>query len=376
MMSWRESTLGDVCELYQPKTISSADLVDGGEYPVYGANGVIGRFDKFNHAEPQLLITCRGATCGSVNISQSNSWINGNAMVVRPKDASVELDYLKHLFKGGLDLSAVITGAAQPQITRQSLAPLKIRFPDPKEQRRIAAILDQADALRAKRREALAQLDSLTQAIFVEMFGDPAKNPFHWPLMTLGEMATKFSDGPFGSNLKSEHYVDIGIRVIRLQNIGVNEFVEKDKAYISKRHFETIKKHECRPGDVLVGTMGAPNLRACLLPEKIGIAVNKADCVQIRVAPQIANSIFLCGLLNNPSTLLLAQNLMHGQTRVRISMGGLRGLEVPVPPLPLQQTFAKRIQSVETLKVNHCAALEELNRLFASLQHRAFQGEL
>ena len=56
MMNWRESTLGDVCELYQPKTISSADLVDGGEYPVYGANGVIGRFDKFNHVEPQLLI--------------------------------------------------------------------------------------------------------------------------------------------------------------------------------------------------------------------------------------------------------------------------------------------------------------------------------
>ena len=109
MMSWRETTLGDVCELYQPKTISSADLVDGGEYPVYGANGVIGRFDKFNHAEAQLLVTCRGATCGSVNISQPNSWINGNAMVVKPRDASVELDYLKHLFKGGLDLTAVIS---------------------------------------------------------------------------------------------------------------------------------------------------------------------------------------------------------------------------------------------------------------------------
>ncbi len=253
---------------------------------------------------------------------------------------------------------------------------LSVPLPPLPEQRRIAAILDQADALRTKRREALAQLDSLTQSIFIEMFGDPVTNPFHWPSMTLGSVASKFSDGPFGSNLKSEHYVDAGVRVIRLQNIGVNEFVDKDKAYVSERHFESIKKHECRPGDVLVGTMGDPNLRACLLPETVGLAINKADCVQIRVADRVANSTFLCGLLNHPSTLQLAQDLMHGQTRVRISMGGLRGLAVPVPPLPLQQTFATRIQSVEALKATHRAALAELETLFTSLQHRAFRGEL
>ena len=81
MSGWRETTLGEACELYQPKTISSADLVADGKYPVYGANGVIGNYDKFNHAEPQLLVTCRGATCGSVNMSLPNAWINGNAMV-------------------------------------------------------------------------------------------------------------------------------------------------------------------------------------------------------------------------------------------------------------------------------------------------------
>ena len=82
---WEAKTLGDVCEMYQPKTISVKDMMPEGEYPVFGANGIIGRFNKFNHEEPQLLITCRGATCGSVNISEPKSWVTGNAMVVKPR---------------------------------------------------------------------------------------------------------------------------------------------------------------------------------------------------------------------------------------------------------------------------------------------------
>ena len=85
---WVEKSLGETCEMYQPKTIGTKDLGPDGPYPVFGANGVIGRYDKFNHEEPQLLVTCRGATCGSVNISEPNSWITGNAMVVRPEDCS------------------------------------------------------------------------------------------------------------------------------------------------------------------------------------------------------------------------------------------------------------------------------------------------
>ncbi len=144
---WKISTLGDTCEMYQPKTISGKEMVVDGEYPVFGANGVIGRYDKFNHEEPQLLITCRGATCGSVNISEPKSWITGNAMVVRPKDHSIEMRFLEYLFRGGLDIAKAITGAAQPQITRTNLAPLEISYPESKaEQQRIVGLLDEAFA--------------------------------------------------------------------------------------------------------------------------------------------------------------------------------------------------------------------------------------
>lgn len=139
--SWIETSLGEACEMYQPKTISARDLVKNGKYPVYGANGVIGRYNEFNHEEAQLLITCRGATCGAVNVSEPKSWITGNAMVVRPRKNDIDLKFLEFAFRGGVDLSRAITGAAQPQITRGSLSP--IRFTHPKsvdEQRRLSVV--------------------------------------------------------------------------------------------------------------------------------------------------------------------------------------------------------------------------------------------
>jgi type I restriction enzyme S subunit len=137
---WVEATLGEVCEMYQPKTIGLKDLVSNGQYPVFGANGIIGQYDNFNHEEPQLLITCRGATCGSVNISEPFSWITGNAMVVRPLGAALDLGYLEYAFRGGINTSEAITGSAQPQITRTNLSPLPISFPfSVEEQQRLAA---------------------------------------------------------------------------------------------------------------------------------------------------------------------------------------------------------------------------------------------
>jgi type I restriction enzyme S subunit len=251
-----------------------------------------------------------------------------------------------------------------------------VAVPPLAEQRRIAAILDKADALRVKRRTSLAKLESVTQAIFLDMFGDPATNPKQWPTNAIGELAARISDGPFGSNLKSEHYTESGVRVVRLQNIGVDEFIDDDAAYVSERHFAKLKKHECLPGDVLVGTLGDPNLRACIQPAWLRVALNKADCVQIRPNDRLANAAFLCALLNQPATERMAQGLMLGQTRVRISMGRLRGLSVPVPPLALQREFESRVTTVGNLKAAQVAADAKAANLFSSIQSRAFRGEL
>ena len=80
----KKMKLLDICNVYQPQTIATKDFLPNGKYLVYGANGPIGRYDKYNHENSEVLMACRGASCGAINISQPYSWINGNAMVISP----------------------------------------------------------------------------------------------------------------------------------------------------------------------------------------------------------------------------------------------------------------------------------------------------
>ncbi|HUP70052.1 MAG TPA: restriction endonuclease subunit S [Acidimicrobiales bacterium] len=299
--------------------------------------------------------------------------------VLRPRAGVVDSRYLFHWVRSPSfigEMTRRATGASYPAVSDRIVKASELPLPPIEEQRRIAAVLDQADELRSKRRDSFALVDSLNEAIFLDMFGDPAVNNRGYPTGPLGDIALKFSDGPFGSNLKSSHYVESGVRVVRLQNIGVGRFVDDDAAYISEDHFTALRKHECLPGDVLVGTLGDPNLRACTQPPWLQQALNKADCVQVRVDPSRATSGWLTALLNHPSTERLAQGLVLGQTRARISMGRLRTLVVPVPPIEDQRLFSLKTVAVERQRHRVGRSSEEFDGLFASLQHRAFAGTL
>jgi type I restriction enzyme S subunit len=266
------------------------------------------------------------------------------------------------------------TGIASINMTQ--LKALPVALPSLGEQRRIVAILDQVDAIRVNRRQILTHLDTLTRSTFQEMFGDPASNASRYPTATLRSLSIKFSDGPFGSNLKSSHYTTDGVPVVRLQNIGLGRYLTAERAFVSPEHYSSLSKHDCKPGDVLIATLGDPNLRACLQPEDMPIALNKADCIQFRVDPHKADATWASWLLNMPGTLSMATLLAHGQTRTRIAMGQLRDLEVPVPPLDLQRQFAERAEQINTQRAVVQRALETDDELFASLQSRAFRGEL
>ena len=265
-----------------------------------------------------------------------------------------------------------ISGANLPRLDPKLLVEYEIPLPPLTEQKRIASLLARADRLRQLRQTAHNLGDALLQSVFLEMFGNPLVNDKGWKVRTLRSVSSKFSDGPFGSDLKSEHYVSEGVRVIRLQNIGVGNLIDNDQAYISEEHFAELSKHRCLPGDVIVGTMGDPNLRAMILPDSIPQALNKADCVQIRVNPKICNNQFICWLVNMPQTLQLASGMIHGQTRARINMGRLAELEVPIPPLSLQEEFAGVVARVESLRGRMGESTRQVEGLFESLLAEAF----
>ncbi|MDP9223730.1 MAG: restriction endonuclease subunit S, partial [Actinomycetota bacterium] len=174
-------SLYNICNPKQWPTIPQTAFVDEG-YPVYGANGKIGCYTAFNHEKPTVLITCRGATCGTINVCEPTSYVTGNSMALDNLDESrVTLRFLVYALRHR-GLVKAITGTAQPQITRESLTAISIPLPSLPEQRRITQILDWVEALRVRRRATLAQLDSLTQAIFLDLFGDAGENPKRWPV--------------------------------------------------------------------------------------------------------------------------------------------------------------------------------------------------
>lgn len=143
---WDAFALGDLCNVYQPKTISGSQVLKSGPYVVYGANGPIGYYDEYNHEESEVTVTCRGATCGTVNFTEPQSWITGNAMVLSPKDQRVTKGFLKFLLSS-VSLAPVITGSAQPQITGSSLKPFKVPLPPVDTQEEIASGLEKQEEL-------------------------------------------------------------------------------------------------------------------------------------------------------------------------------------------------------------------------------------
>lgn len=368
-----QTKLGNIILLEYGKALPSANRDSSGNVPVAGSNGVDGYHSAALVKSPGIVVGRKGSA-GKVNWFESDFWAIDTTFYVTPR---ITLNFrwvfylLQHL---QLNKYAITTGV--PGLNRNDVYKLDVSLVTPKEQRCIVEILDQADELRRKRAIAKRKAERILPALFLKMFGDPATNPKVWKTEPLKELSEKFSDGPFGSNLKTEHYTSEGVRVIRLQNIGVGKLLDEDKAFISPEHFSVLRKHCCIPGDVIVGTMGDPNIRACILPAEIPEALNKADCVQIRAKSKKATAEYVCWLLNLPSTLKMASNSIGGQTRSRISMGRLRELVVPVPPFELQHTFAAQAASVQGILNNQEKTHQEIETIYNSLLYRAFSGEL
>lgn len=168
--------------------------------------------------------------------------------------------------------------------------------------------------------------------------------PEGWVLAAVDELSVPggVTDGPFGSNLKTEHYTATGPRVVRLQNIGDGRFVD-ERAHISEAHYERLAKHEVVAGDVLVASLGELLPRACLAPASLGPAIVKADCIRIRPHPEIS-ATYLMWSLNSPDVRAAVGSSIKGVGRPRVNLGDLRRLPIPVAPTAEQERIVVAIE--------------------------------
>ena len=255
----------------------------------------------------------------------------------------------------------------------------RIPLPPLAEQKRIAAILDAADALRAKRREALDTLDTLLQSTFLDMFGDPVTNSKGWDTATLGELAaTKPNNGIFRKN--SEYSENGGgVPVVWVEELFRGTQIDTSNSRRLDVSESEIEKYGLRYGDVLF-------CRSSLKLE--GIAFNNVylgenddavfECHLIRVSPDASrvDPMFLSIQLRTHPMRAVLKSKSKTATMTTIDQKALSSVEVVVPPIRSQEHFGAFVESIERQKRIEQTHLAELDTLFASLQSRAFRGEL
>jgi len=302
--------------------------------------------------------------------------------VVRARPNVSDARYLHHYLR--LDTVRIegqrrMTGSGgQRRVPSSFLSDLRVPLPSLEQQRRIAAILDQAETLRTQRRQALAHLDTLTQSLFLDMFGDA--EAIGWPIETIASVAHpdkgSMRTGPFGSQLLHSEFVAEGVSVLGIDNAVANEFRWGERRFISEAKYRDLKRYTVKPGDVLITIMGTCG-RCAVVPNDIPVAINTKHicCItldQQKCIPEFLHAYFL----RHPMARKYLAQTEKGAIMAGLNMGLIQAMPIPLPPLPLQQTFTTRIQAIESLKATHRAALAQLDALFASLQQRAFAGEL
>lgn len=294
--------------------------------------------------------------------------------VIRPHVDELDPRYLVHFLRQERvrkDGEQKMTGSAgQRRVPEHFLATLRLPLPPLSEQRRIAGILDKADALRAKRRAALAKLDTLTQSIFLDMFGDPVTNPKGWPTRPFGQVC----ETRLGKMLDQKQQTGKHRRPY-LRNANVQWF-RFDLSDVFEMDFDEDDRRILRlqPGDLLICEGGEPG-RAAVWQGELQECYFQKALHRARPNKKLAVPEYLCWLL----WFLSQRGNLTGVTSATIAhLTGekLSVLPTLLPPPELQLRFTEILRSIQAVAQDQLAGLRNLDALFCSLQHRAFQGEL
>lgn len=319
-----------------------------------------------------LLICVRGSTTGRTNVAAFDACIGRGVAAVRALECQPFLNRFlcslrQYIFNSG-------KGSTFPSISQEQLACLPILLPPLPEQKRIAAILNAADALRAKRRESIEQLDSLVQATFLEMFGDPVTNPKGWKVKPLDEICNIQVGFAFSS--KSFLPPHTGRALCRGINVGLGRLVWDDRMDWSAHPDLKIDKYILCVGDIVLA-MDRPWISGGLkmavitdndLPALLVQRVCRMRCQQESARPVVH------AMLRSDA---FRRHCNPTETTIpHISPVEVKAFPILSPPIDLQQRFASIVESIEQQKARLQAHLAELDALCDSLQSRAFSGEL
>ena len=389
-MSWPVATIGEVCEVVSgatPKTgkpefwdgnvpwVTPKDLSELGQKYLSDTPRQITRAGlkscSARMLPAQSVLFSSRAPIGLVAINTLPVCTNQGFKSLVPRFDLVSPDFLfwwlktheKHIQSKG-------RGATFKEVSKKIVEDLQIPLPPLDEQKRIAGILDAADALRAKRREALAELDTLLQSTFLDMFGDPVTNPMGWEIYALGEVGEVIT-GNTPSRKRPEYYGD-DIEWIKSDNINDPSFVLTEAVERLSVTGRAVARTIPRGSILVTCIAGSPSCIGNAAIADREVAFNQQINAFVpgeRIALWFAFGVFWVGKR-------LVQSASTSSMKGMVSKSAFSAISIPIPPTSLQNRFATIVESVEQQKASQRAHLDELDTLFASLQSRAFRGDL
>ncbi len=385
LQGWIQVDLHKICNLFYGKGLSVKDLQNDG-FPVYGANGIIGFYDKYLYEFPKIIISCRGANSGVIHKTSPKSYVTSNSIIVDLiSEECIDIDYLRYSLLS-IDRKIIVTGTAQPQITIENLKNLNIPIAPNGEQKRIAAKLDKlmatVQSANIRLEKILQTLKRIRQSILATAVSGNLTEDWRerngivdeWVEKTLRELATKLT---YGSSKKSD--LKGKIPVLRMGNIQAGKIDWDDLKYSSDT--VEIKKYKLESGDVLFNRTNSPELVGkTAIYRNEQPAIYAGYIIKIKTNEKL-NSEFLNLCLNTIQAREWCNQVKtDGVSQSNINAQKLADFVILTPSITEQQEIVRRVEALfkvaDRIEERYKKAKAQTDRLQQSILAKAFRGEL
>ena len=349
--------LGDVCDRGSSNLKQSDVINQNGQYPVYGAAGLLGNIDSYHQDKPYVAVVKDGAGIGRVTLHPGYSSVIGTLQYLLPKD-NVLPEYLYYVTKH-MHLEKYYTGATIPHIYFKDYKNEKFNLDAIEKQQRIVDILKKTESIIESRQQELQKLDDLIKARFIELFGEPLSNQKGWQTMSIVEAAPiKSQRGDLGDEV---WLLNLDAVEAQTGTVLFKHRVQSGKINASTVFFTT--------ESVLYSKL-RPYLNKVVMPNEDGVA--SSEMIPMYPLADRLNRAYLCYWLRSDAFVRHISEKVAGAKMPRVSMDYFRSLEIELPPLELQGQFADFVAQIDKSKATVQKALDETQLLFDSLMQQYF----
>lgn len=362
-------TLGEAVEFldHLRKPVTASDR-NPGPYPYYGANGQQDSVDDYIFDEPLILLAEDGGNFGNPDRTiayqiEGKSWVNNHAHVLRPKE-NVDIRFLcRHLER--YDVRQFVSGTTRLKLNKAKAAAIPIALPKLEEQKRIAAILDKADAIRRKRQEAIADVNSLIDSVFYDTFGDPLNSSQQWPVLKVGDVADIIV--PTRDKPKSFSGTIPWVTLPDIQGL----YVGSSQLSLTAQEAEQVGTRLIPENAVLLSCAGSLSVVAITTRE----LYTNQQFYGLVPKRGVVDPVYLAYSLRLRKEAFY-KRLAGTVTISFFSKARALAIGVPKPPMDIQTQFVERIAAIHSVREKMVVQEREADDLFNSLVQRAFKGDL